>query len=398
VIVDIEDPLAPANKPLGKKNYETLLASADPLAETVAVVDEWQTISLNYTLGTTGQSKGVMFHHRGAYLDATAEVISAGLNHQTVYLWTLPMSRANGWCYTWAVTAVAGTHVCLRDRMDVRAIDHAIRTHGVTHMSGKRGFLQLLANAKLPLLPHPVRLDALEDTAQAPYVPALEALGFRIDICYGSIESFGPAALCRWHEDAGHASSSGTLLADPAAHYPTLDRLEVVDPTTLARLPADGKSVGEVVMRGNTLFQGYWKDEEATEAAFAGGVFHTGDLGVLHPDGHLEIRHRARHHQGAEAQAMEADAAACEALLMGHSAIAEAVVLPMGLSQGAGHAPLAAFVTLKEYARNTTAEELLNYCRPHLVDTAVPTAIYIRSDMPRNEDGEVCLYQLKEAL
>lgn len=398
IIIDIFDATLPKTKALGKVHYDQLIEQGNPTASWSGPSDEWQTISLNYTLGTTRLPKGVMFHHRGAYLDATAEVISSGMRHGMVYLWTLPMCRANGWCNSWAVTSVAGTHICMRYASSVEDIYQLIDTHNVTHLGGKKGFVSLLAQGqRTEPFPHTIRVDVVDSNQHPHQVDALEALGFEINFLYGLTETYGPAAMCQWHKD-GEIAEGGRLLAHPAAHYPTLDALEVVDSETLQPLPADGRTVGEIVIRGNTLFKGYWKDEEATAAAFKGGVFHTGDLGVLHPDGHLEITHRSRLLEPHAASLLEPDAMACESLLSAHAAVQEAVIVPIGQGERFRHAPLAAFVILKSYAVETTEEELKDYCTAHLDETAVPARITICADLPRNEDGEVCFYQLQEKL
>ena len=260
--------------------------------------DEWQAISLNYTSGTTGAPKGVVYHHRGAYLNALGNALAWSLPAPPVYLWTLPMFHCNGWCFPWTITALAGTHVCLR-RFEPEAIFAAIAEHGVTHFCGAPVVLNLLANAPAEAtrpLGHTVEVMTAASAPPAAVIAAVEAMGFRITHVYGLTEVYGPAVVCAWPPewDALAAPERARLKARQGVRYPVLDGLMVADPQTMAPVPADGETMGEVMMRGNIVMKGYLKDRAATEESFVHGWFHSGDLGVMHGDGYIELKDRSK--------------------------------------------------------------------------------------------------------
>ncbi len=276
-------------------DYEAFLASAGAGEPEHRLEGEDDAISINYTSGTTGRPKGVVYTHRGAYLNALSEALHAGLDSRSVYLWTLPMFHCNGWCFTWAVTAVGATHVCL-PKVDPPLVWQLIEDEGVTHLNGAPTVLVMLASDPAArALARPVQIT----TAGAPPPPAViertEALGFRINHVYGLTETYGPITICEWNPDWDglDAEQRARLKARQGLHMVTADLVRVVD-ADLRDVPADGETQGEVVMRGNGVMKGYFADEAATAEAFRGGWFHSGDIGVMHPDGYVELRDRAK--------------------------------------------------------------------------------------------------------
>src|SRR5579864_8581047 len=349
--------------PLGGTEYEDFLKEGDPAAEWSPPVDEWAPIALNYTSGTTGNPKGVVYHHRGAYLNALGNAVTFGLDRHSVYLWTLPMFHCNGWTYPWAVTAVAGTHVCLR-RVEPAAIFAAIAEHRVTHLCGAPIVLNMLVHA-----PDSVkrRFDHVVEAATGGAAPpssvieAMERMGFRVTHLYGLTECYGPSTVCAWQEEWADLplSERAGRMARQGVQYPTLDRQRVADPATLRDLPADGATIGELLLRSNTLMKGYLKNPAATAEAFAGGWFHTGDLAVMHPDGYVEIKDRSKDiiiSGGENISSIEV-----EEVLYRHPQVMEAAVVarpdPIW-----GETPCA-FVTLKEGVGAVGAAEIIAFCR-----------------------------------
>ncbi len=396
-------------KPLSKLDYHRFVEQGSANYEWPGPRDEWETLTISYTLGTGGTPKGVLLHHRGAYLDATGSIITNGLNHESVYLWTLPMCRASGWGYIWAVTAVGATHVLTREhQLPAEDVFRLIRRHEVTHLSGKAGFLDRLAEGVKgqDVLPHSVHLDVVQQKTRPEGLHCLEALGFNISVLYGMMETFGPAAICHWrHGDSliGSEESDSVpqgMLAHPGAHFPTLDRIIVADPETLKPLPADGKSIGEIMLRGNTIFKGYHKAPEATEKVLRGGWFLTGDLGVIHPDGHVEILQRECDALHDTAHHVLNVTAAAEETLGAHPAVQEvAIVEHHGTTiDSAEITEPVAFIVLHEDADSgaVTEDDLLDYCQRLLPEDVCPVRIEIREELPHNEDGDILRYRLRD--
>ena len=260
--------------------------------------DEWQAISLNYTSGTTGNPKGVVYHHRGAYLNALGNQMTWSMGQHPVYLWTLPMFHCNGWCYPWTVTALAGVHVCLR-RVDPQKVLTLIREHQVSHLCGAPIVLNALINmpdSAKAAIDHPVHAMVAGAAPPAKVIGAVEEMGIRVTHVYGLTEVYGPVTVCAWHGewDDLPLERRAAIKSRQGVRYPTLEGVMVADPKTLEPVPRDGQSIGEIFMRGNTVMKGYLKNPSATEEAFAGGWFHTGDLAVCHPDGYIEIRDRLK--------------------------------------------------------------------------------------------------------
>jgi len=394
LVIDIDDAMGPSGNLLGEMDYEAFLATGDPAFPEEAPKDEWEAITLNYTSGTTGNPKGVVYHHRGAYLNALGNVLVWGMRHHPVYLWTLPMFHCNGWCFPWTITAMAGTHVCLR-RVDATAIYETISREGVTHLCGAPVVMNMLLNAGVHLKrPLDRRIEMMTSGAAPPaaVIEGMGELGFHITHVYGLTEVYGPAVICAWRDewDELPAPERARLKARQGVTYPVLDGLTVADPASLVPVAADGATMGEVVMRGNAVMKGYLKNPRATEEAFAGGWFRTGDLGVMHPDGYIELKDRSKDiiiSGGENISTIEV-----EGVLYGHPCVLEAAVVarpdPMW-----GETPCA-FVTLKPEAA-ATAEELIDFCREHLAHFKAPRAVMF-GPLPKTSTGKIRKFVLRE--
>jgi len=393
-VIDIADAQGPGGERLGELDYEDLLKTGDPKFTELTPDDEWEPIALNYTSGTTGNPKGVVYHHRGAYLNALGNVLVWGMRQHPVYLWTLPMFHCNGWCFPWTITAMAGTHVCLR-RVEAAAIYQAIMRERVTHLCGAPVIMNLLLNAA-PAERQPLgrRIEMMTAAAAPPaaVIEGMESLGFHITHVYGLTEVYGPAVVCAWHGewDELPAPERARLKARQGVTYPVLDDLMVADPATLAPVPADGTTMGEIFMRGNIVMKGYLKNPNATEEAFAGGWFHSGDLGVMHPDGYIELKDRSKDiiiSGGENISTIEVEDA-----LYRHPSVLEAAVVarpdPMW-----GETPCA-FVTLKP-AANATAEEIIAFCRDHLAHFKAPRTV-VFGPLPKTSTGKIQKFLLRE--
>ena len=300
LVVDIDDPEYDGDgERLGKFDYEQFIAAGDTEPHPWRLpADEWQAISLCYTSGTTGDPKGVVAHHRGAYLNALGNAQMMGVNDRSVYLWTLPMFHCNGWTYTWAVSGVGATHICLR-RVDPALIFPLVRDHRVTHLCGAPVVLNMLIHApEEQQLEFPQTVDVATGGAAPPsqVIADMEKLGFRVTHLYGLTETYGPASICVPQSDWAErpADERAALMARQGVRYNTLEDILVADPETLTPVPADGETIGEVLIRGNTVMKGYLKNPAATEAALRGGWYHSGDLAVIHPDGYLEVKDRSK--------------------------------------------------------------------------------------------------------
>ena len=372
-------------------DYEELLASAGGGEPEDRLADEEDTISINYTSGTTGQPKGVMYTHRGAYLNALSEVVHARLDSGSVYLWTLPMFHCNGWCFTWAVTAVGATHVCLR-RVDPPLVWRLLDEEEVTHLNGAPTVLVMLgADPAARALTRPVRVT----TAGAPPPPAViertEALGFEINHVYGLTETYGPITICEWNPawDELDTQERARLKARQGLNMVTADPVRVVD-MEMRDVPTDGETMGEVVMRGNNVMKGYYADEEATADAFRGGWFHSGDLGVMHEDGRIEIRDRAKDiiiSGGENISTIEVERA-----LVRHPDVLEAAVVAIP-DEKWGERPKA-FVSLRPGAELTEAE-LISFSRETLPGFKAPSEVEF-GELPKTSTGKVKKYELRE--
>ncbi|MDE1904400.1 MAG: acyl-CoA synthetase [Alphaproteobacteria bacterium] len=393
LVIDIDDPLYSGGEKLGTMDYEAFLATGDPDADISLPDDEWQAYSLNYTSGTTGNPKGVVYHHRGAFLNAVGDVLYFGLSLQTVYLWTLPMFHCNGWCYTWAVTAACGTHVCLR-RIDPAMIFALIEQHRVTHLCGAPIVLNLLAHAPESArrrLDHPVKVMTGGAAPPSTIIANMEKLGFAVTHGYGLTESYGPATICFAQDDWADMSLAerAARMARQGMEVATLAGARVVD-KDLDDVPADGTVIGEIVLRANTVMKGYLKNPRATAEAFASGWFHTGDLAVRHPDGYIEVKDRAKDiiiSGGENISSLEVEEA-----LYKHPAVMEAAVVARP-DEKWGETPCA-FVALKPGAA-ATADDVVAFCRANLAHFKVPHTV-VFGPLPKTSTGKIQKYLLRE--
>ncbi|HZU90772.1 MAG TPA: acyl-CoA synthetase [Stellaceae bacterium] len=394
LVVDIIDPEGPGGERLGDTDYEGFLAAGDPDFAEIMPRDEWDAIALNYTSGTTGNPKGVVYHHRGAHLNALGNILVWNMPTHPVYLWTLPMFHCNGWCFPWTVTALAGTHVCLR-RVEAAAIYQAMAREGVTHLCGAPIVMNMLLNAKPDDKRRLDRRIAMMTAGAAPpaaVIEGMEEAGFDITHVYGLTECYGPAVVCAWHEewDELPAAERARRKARQGVPYPVLEGLMVADPETLAPVPADGETMGEVFMRGNVVMKGYLKNPDATEEAFAGGWFHTGDLGVMHEDGYIEIRDRSKDiiiSGGENISTIEV-----EGVLYRHPAVLEAAVVARP-DPTWGETPCA-FVELKP-GLSANPEEIIAFCRDRLAHFKAPKSV-VFGPLPKTSTGKIQKFVLRE--
>jgi fatty-acyl-CoA synthase len=391
---DAEAPEAARANTMGAPDYEALLAEGDPGFAWPMPRDEWDAITLNYTSGTTGRPKGVAYHHRGAHLLAVGNVLAAGMGRHPVYLWTLPMFHCNGWCFPWTVSAVAGTHVCLRAvRGD--AMWSAMAEHGVTHMCGAPIVMATLLGtpeAEKRPLSQAVRFVVAGAPPPESVLAAMREAGFGVVHVYGLTEVYGPAVVNEWHGawDALPAGEQAARMARQGVRYVPLEGLEVMDPETMQPVPADGATLGEVMMHGNVVMKGYLKDEEATAKAFAGGWFHTGDLAVRFPDGYIQLKDRSKDiiiSGGENISSIEV-----EDVLYKHPAVALAAVVAKP-DEKWGETPCA-IVELKPGATATEAE-IIAFCRERLAGFKCPKSV-VFSELPRTSTGKIQKHVLRE--
>ncbi|MDX2224314.1 MAG: acyl-CoA synthetase [Rhodospirillaceae bacterium] len=392
--VDIVDALGPPSPPIGRVTYEQVLAEGDPAFAWSPPADEWQAIALNYTSGTTGNPKGVVYHHRGAALNAIGNLMAWGMGLHPVYLWTLPMFHCNGWCFPWTITAMAGTHVCLR-KVDPAQVLALMKEHHVTHFCGAPTVLNMLVNAPAALkqgLPRGIKGMTAGAAPPAAVIAAMEAMGFDITHTYGLTETYGPAVVCAWHGvwDEKPPADRAALKARQGVRYPVLDGLAVMDPATMTPTPADGATLGEVMFRGNVVMRGYLKNPKATDAALTGGWFHSGDLGVMHPDGYIELKDRSKDiiiSGGENISTIEV-----EGVLFKHPAVLEAAVVARPDAHW-GETPCA-FVTLKA-GHTATSEDIIAFCRDNLARFKVPKTV-VFTELPKTSTGKVQKFVLRE--
>ncbi|HMF26976.1 MAG TPA: acyl-CoA synthetase [Pseudolabrys sp.] len=395
LVIDYDDPeYTGTGELLGKIEYEGFIAQGDPAYAWKMPENEWDAISLNYTSGTTGDPKGVVYHHRGAYLLAVGNVVTCSMAKHPVYLWTLPMFHCNGWCFPWSISVVAGTHVCLR-AVRAPAMYDAIATHKVTHLCGAPIVMATLLNApaneKNPL-PHVVEFFTAAAPPPEAVLAAMKEAGFNVTHLYGLTESYGPAVVNDWHADwnALTPAEQAVKKARQGVRYGALEGLEVLDPETLAPVARDGEHLGEVMMRGNVVMKGYLKNKPSTEQAFTGGWFHTGDLGVMHADGYIQLKDRSKDiiiSGGENISSIEVEDA-----LYKHPAVAAAAVVAKP-DEKWGETPCA-FVELKTGAQAST-EELVQWCRKQLASYKCPRYV-VFTEIPKTSTGKIQKFKLRE--
>ena len=395
-VVTVDDPEAETgDASLGDEFFEHFIAGGAADHDWQRPGDEWDAITLSYTSGTTGDPKGVVYHHRGAYLNALSNAFAVALTPKSVYLWTLPMFHCNGWTYTWAVTAMAGTHVCLR-RVESARIFQLIADEGVTHMAGAPVVLNMIANA--PAAERQSFAQQVEVTVggappPSAVIAAMEGMGFRVTHLYGLTECYGPSLISEWQDDWPALTVDARAEKMARQGVPTLAVSEaiVADPETGRPLAADGQSMGEIMLRGNTLMKGYLANPEETQKAFANGWFHTGDLGVMHEDGYIELRDRSKDviiSGGENISSVEV-----ENILYRHPGVQEAAVVAKADDKW-GETPLA-FVDLKADARDISAENIIAFCRDHLAHFKVPSAV-VFGPLPKTATGKIQKFVLRE--
>ena len=395
-VVTVDDPEAETgDASLGDEFFEHFIAGGAADHNWQRPADEWDAITLSYTSGTTGDPKGVVYHHRGAYLNALSNAFAVALTPKSVYLWTLPMFHCNGWTYTWAVTAMAGTHVCLR-RVESARIFQLIADEGVTHMAGAPVVLNMIANA--PAAERQSFAQQVEVTVggappPSAVIAAMEGMGFRVTHLYGLTECYGPSLISEWQDDWPALTVDARAEKMARQGVPTLAVSEaiVADPETGRPLAADGQSMGEIMLRGNTLMKGYLANPEETQKAFANGWFHTGDLGVMHEDGYIELRDRSKDviiSGGENISSVEV-----ENILYRHPGVQEAAVVAKADDKW-GETPLA-FVDLKADARDISAENIIAFCRDHLAHFKVPSAV-VFGPLPKTATGKIQKFVLRE--
>jgi fatty-acyl-CoA synthase len=400
LVIDYDDPAYPADAPypkgarIGSLDYEEFVQSGDPDFAWSMPDDEWDAISLNYTSGTTGNPKGVVYHHRGAALMAYANTIHAGMGKHPVYLWTLPMFHCNGWCFPWTLALQAGTHVCLR-WVRAQAMYDAVADHGVTHLCGAPIVMSMLINAtdaEKREFPQTVTFNTAAAPPPEAVLSGMADAGFSVTHLYGLTETYGPAVVNEWHLEWDGLDRGGRAAkkARQGVRYASLEGLTVMDPETMSQIPADGETLGEVMFRGNIVMKGYLKNHKATEEAFAGGWFHSGDLGVLHPDGYIQLKDRSKDiiiSGGENISSIEVEDA-----LYKHPAVASCGVVARADDKW-GEVPVA-YVELKP-GRTATEAEILEYCRGLLARFKVPKAV-VFTEIPKTSTGKIQKFKLRE--
>ncbi len=398
LVIDIDDTESGFDQKLGSLDYETLLSEGDPSISmqgaASGITDEWQAISLLYTSGTTGNPKGCVYHHRGAYLNAMGNLITMGVQKDSRYLWTLPMFHCDGWTFTWAVTAAMATHVCLR-KVEPESIFNLIEEHDVTHMCGAPIVLNMLANAPKEIQKKASRPIEIATGGAAPpsaVIEAMEAIGFNVTHLYGLTETYGPATVCIPQDDWPDLALNdrSARMARQGVGYLTLEDAQILDSDSAQPTPNDGETLGELMIRGNTVMKGYLKNPDATAEALGGGWFRTGDLGVQHPDGYIEIKDRAKDiiiSGGENISTLEVE----ETLYRFPKTLEAAVVSKP--DEKCGETPCA-FITLKE-GEEADAAEVIAFCKSRLAGYKVPRTV-VFGPLPKTSTGKIQKFALRD--
>ena len=390
-VIDIEDPTFEGGHRIGELTFDELLSEGDPTFQWSPPASEWDALSLNYTSGTTGNPKGVVYHHRGAHLNALAQIQSWDMPQHSVYLWTLPMFHCNGWCFPWAIAANAGTSVCLR-HVRAEPVFDLIADETVTHFCGAPIVLNMLTqNAELKRFTHPVQVMTAGASPPAAVIEAMEAMGIQVTHVYGLTEVYGPAVVCSWKSEwnALPAEQRARLKARQGVKNGALAGLLVADPATLHAVPADGETIGDIFLRGNNVMRGYLKNPAATAEAFRGGWFASGDLGVMHPDGYVELKDRLKDiiiSGGENISSVEV-----EDVLYRHPAILEAAVVARADPKW-GETPCA-FVTLRP-GQEETEGGIIEFCRKRMAHFKAPKTV-IFGELPKTSTGKIQKFVLR---
>jgi fatty-acyl-CoA synthase len=396
LIVDVDDPLAKGGQLFGDLTYEALLAEGDPAHVWQPPADEWQAICLNYTSGTTGNPKGVVYHHRGAYLNTMSNALVFRLGPDSVYLWTLPMFHCNGWTYTWAVTAVGGTHVCLRS-VDPALVFPLIEEHKVTHMCGAPIVLNMLVHAPADVkrtFGHTIEVATGGAAPPSTVISRMADMGFNVTHMYGLTETYGPSTVCMFQDDWAELplTEKAAMMARQGVRTPAQFHQTVRDPDTMELVPEDGETIGEIMFQSNTVMRGYLKNAKATADAFRGGWYHTGDLAVQHPDGYIEVKDRAKDiiiSGGENISSLEV-----EECLYKHPGVMDCAVVAMP-SEKWGETPLA-FVTPTASAEGALdAKELIDFCKDRMARFKAPTRVEF-GPLPKTSTGKIQKFVLRE--
>ena len=396
LVIDVDDPEFVGGELIGDFEYEDFLKLGDAEFSWKLPQDEWQAIALGYTSGTTGDPKGVVTHHRGAYLNAVSNVLGWDMSAHPVYLWTLPLFHCNGWCFPWTIAALNGTNVCLRT---VRADDifNAIKQHKVTHLCGAPIVMNLMANAADELkagVDHQVNIMTAASAPPPAILEAMQKLNFKVTHAYGLTEVYGPAVVCAWHQEWDELSlaDQAGMKARQGVRYPMLEELVVMDPETMEPVPRDGETIGEIMFRGNIVMKGYLKNSRASEEAFTGGYFHSGDLAVCHEDGYIQIMDRSKDiiiSGGENISSIEV-----EGTLYRHPAVLEAAVAGMP-NEKWGETPCA-FVTLRDDAGEVSEQEIIDFCRANMAHFKAPRKV-VFGPLPKTSTGKIQKFVLRES-
>jgi fatty-acyl-CoA synthase len=395
ILIDYDDPeFEGEGETFGEVEYEDFIAAGDPEFEWLGPEDEWDAISLNYTSGTTGNPKGVVYHHRGAYLLAQGNALTASMPKHAVYLWTLPMFHCNGWCFPWTLSAISGTHVCLR-QVRQKPIWDALADHGVTHLCGAPIVMStILSTAQADKREFDQTVEFMTAAAPPPeqVLANMKSAGFNVTHLYGLTETYGPAVVNDWKQEWNELepAAQAARKARQGVRYLPLDGIDVMDPATMTPVPRDGETIGEVMFRGNVVMKGYLKNPAATQEAFFGGWFHSGDLGVMHEDGYIQLKDRSKDiiiSGGENISSIEV-----EDVLYKHPAVASAAVVAMPHEKW-GETPCA-FIEVAD-GRNVSEADLNDWCRQHLAHFKVPRK-FVFAPLPKTSTGKIQKFVLRE--